>query len=453
MPTRYHVAVRRDAPGDDAVLVLADGSMPGFTLGDAPAWPVVSPVVERLSADHGIAVVALRAAWVGDLHGPTGARDDRLYEAVQVEGHLPPGAAWVPLGVLERRATPIGRAIDAGALEPAAGDRQPWYRPGWLPDAAAWIDARLAERGLHRRGPITQVRSWGRSALLRLDTDRGGLWYKDVPAVFAHEVAVTGLLADVDPGCVPPLVAVDTTEGRLLMEHVAGPLLAELPVDDRAWPAAMARLAETQRVLAADLDTLRVAGVPAAATGSLADDLERLLADDVLLGTGRPGGLHPAAAVALRGAIPLLAAACAALEGDAIGASLEHGDLEAGQVILGEMGPVFLDWSDATIAHPFLAAAAFLGALEQAGLPDATPTAVRAVAGAYLDGWTGLGDRSAMERALALAMVVQPLHMARLYADRIVPGLEQPWEVAPDVPSLLSRLPGRLPGLAAILGR
>ncbi len=74
---------------------------------------------------------------------------------------------------------------------------------------AAWIDDRLAGAGLRRHGPIRQVRSWGRSALLQADTDRGLVWAKEVPAGFAHEIAVTGLLADLDPGLVPPIIAAD----------------------------------------------------------------------------------------------------------------------------------------------------------------------------------------------------------------------------------------------------
>ena len=54
-------------------------------------------------------------------------------------------------------------------------------------------------------------------------------------------------------------------------------------------------------------------------------------------------------------------AACHELAASGVPDSLEHGDLSADEVILGEMGPVFLDWSDGSITHPFLSVAAFLG--------------------------------------------------------------------------------------------
>src|SRR6478735_7178684 len=142
MSTRYHLAIRR--ADDERLLALADGSMPGFRLDVAPAWPVVSPVVEHARSALGLEVVALRAAWIdapADRTAPGAI--DRLYEAVWTGGALPPGTRWIDDDDLDRRPTAMGRAIDAGALDPAAGDRQPWYRPGWLAECTGWIDASL----------------------------------------------------------------------------------------------------------------------------------------------------------------------------------------------------------------------------------------------------------------------------------------------------------------------
>ena len=169
--------------------------------------------------------------------------------------------------------------------------RQPWDHDDWLEEMSAWVDARLADAGIRRRGPVRQVRSWARAAVLTLETDHGRMWAKAVPAVFAHEIAVTELLADVDPGIVPPVVAADRALGRIITEHVDGPTLAAIGDDPAVWTATLSRLAEIQRVLAADLDALAVAGVAAAPLDRLADAVPALLADDDLLLVGRPGGL------------------------------------------------------------------------------------------------------------------------------------------------------------------
>jgi hypothetical protein len=274
------------------------------------------------------------------------------------------------------------------------------------------------------------------------------MWAKQVPAVFAHEVAVTSLLFDIDPGIVPPIVAADVMTGRMLMEHVDGPSLDAERSAVEPWTAAIARLAETQRVLAADLRALEVAGVPRASLGHLASRLPAMLDPAHPADPGEPN-LPEADRAILGTAIPELAAVCHALAATPFGPSLEHGDLVAGQVIVGAMGPVFLDWSDATIAHPFIAAASFLAGPTSG--PGLTDDLVDALSDAYLAGWPS--PTATSREALQLARLVQPLHVAGLLQDRILPGLEQPWELSWMVPGLLGRVAAHLRAGSATLSR
>ena len=250
-PTRdAHVFVAIRRPDDDSILVLPDGTLPSFEIPASLPWQLVAPVNEAMQA-RGLTVTTLRAAWVSE------RSHERLYEAVVLAGRPPATSAWVAREVLPEAlsggATPasVHAAIADGALAPCDGTRQPWYVPGWLDGMAAWIDRGLTDAGLRRHGPIRQMRSWGRSALLQVETDRGRVWAKEVPASFVHEIAVTGLLADLDPGLVPPLIAADTTACRLLMVDVAGPSLEDV-ADPAAWAATLSRLGETQHVLSAD---------------------------------------------------------------------------------------------------------------------------------------------------------------------------------------------------------
>ncbi len=281
-------------------------------------------------------------------------------------------------------------------------------------DFTTWIDDRLADAGARRRGPVTEVRTWVRATLLSFDTDRGRMWAKAVPGIFAHEVSVTMLLADVDPGCVPPVVAADPALGRIITEHVDGPVLASTPDHAEAWTATLSRLTEIQRVVAMDLTALAIAGVAAAPVKALASAIPRLLHDDDLLQTGAPGGLSVTEVAAVRARAPELVDACHGLAASAVPDSLEHGDLTADEVILGAMGPVFLDWSDGSITHPFLSAASLLA--------DGAATDDRV--SAYLGPWLAAGvvtDATGRD-ALSHARTVLPLHIAALYADRILPA-------------------------------
>ena len=82
---------------------------------------------------------------------------------------------------------------------------------------------------------------------------------------------------------------------------------------------------------------------------------------------------------------PELVDACHALAASGVPDSLEHGDLAADEVILGEMGPVFLDWSDGSITHPFLSAASLLRPVGR------RPRTQDALVAAYLGPWLRAG--------------------------------------------------------------
>lgn len=259
------------------------------------------------------------------------------------------------------------------------------------------------------------MRTWERAELVTLETDRGRMWAKSVPEIFAHEIAVTLLLADIDPGCVPPVVAADSVLGRIITEHVKGPLLSTLSDRPDAWAATLSRLAEIQRVVAAEPGALVVAGVASSPIHDLAASVPRLLGDDDVLRVGRPDGLTSSEAAGLRTRIQSFIQACDALAASGVPDSLEHGDLTADEVILGEMGPVFLDWSDGSITHPFLSAASLL----------AGGNAGDDAAAAYLGPWISAGaiDDAGGRAALVHAATVLPIHLLALHVDRILPAL------------------------------
>ena len=304
----------------------------------------------------------------------------------------------------------------------------------------AWVDGRLREGRIRRHGAMSVVRVWARAGLLTFETDRGRMWAKAVPSVLAHEIALTELLEDIDPGIVPPVVAADRALGRIITEHVEGPALSALAGEPAVWAATMSRLAEIQRVLASEPGELMDAGTVAAPIARLETSLPTLLGDDELLMVERPGGLTRHEATALRRRIPALVRACRALAASGVPDSLDHGDLGADEVILGAMGPVFLDWSDGSITHPFLSAAALLA--DRAGSPSVTDELATAYLGPWLSAGLGLTVKAGLD-ALAQARTVLPVHRVALYAERILPSLDDPSELAATVPDILRAI---LPG-------
>ena len=427
-----------------AVLIDRSGALPAWDLDDAPSWQVVTPVVERLRDGHGLP--RWPSCGPSDLEdpGPADAADRATYEAEWLGRRCHP-----PAGAGRRRAAlPAHRRVGAGAsrrrapaVVPAGlvrrDDRLDRRVPGGRRRSAAVVPSGRCARGAGR--PSLRARHGPRPRSGRRTSPRSSRTRFVSPRCSPISTRAWSRR------CWPPTSSV----GRLLMEHVDGPALPTLRAEPAAWTATLERLAEAQRVLAEDPVVLSMAGVPAAlARCDLAASIPRLLADDdLLLMVGRSGGLTRRRGRAVRsrsgGAGRCRRVARRRRE---LPSSLDHGDFSASQVIIGEMGPVILDWSDATVTHPFLAAASFL--MDPAGRPAGLDADLAA---AYLAPWSGHADRAdAPGRRSERSRLVLPLHMAALYADRILPGLDQRVGDGADgavVPAVAARGPGYPPSV------
>ena len=221
----------------------------------------------------GLTVTTLRAAWVSPTLDDAGCTRPSCWTPARRRLVVGLVAMPLPRRCQRDRRTQSVRGGDRRRARSArsTASRQPWYVPGWLASMAAWIDERLADAGLRRtrRHPADPVLGPQRPAAGR-DRSRSGLGQgsPDIvrPRDRRHRTARRSR-----PGPGPSADRGRPASGRLLMVHVEGPLLADV-ADPAAWMATLARLGETQRVLAAERDRLPVAGVASAPLAALADD-------------------------------------------------------------------------------------------------------------------------------------------------------------------------------------
>jgi hypothetical protein len=73
--------------------------------------------------------------------------------------------------------------------------RPAWARPGWHDVAETWVGS-----------PLTQLRAWPLSAVLRGERDGEQVYLKAVFPLFHHEPAITEALARESPGFVPDVL-------------------------------------------------------------------------------------------------------------------------------------------------------------------------------------------------------------------------------------------------------
>ena len=271
----------------------------------------------------------------------------------------------------------------------------PWCAVGWYPATCSTIEQTLRAHGIACSGTIEQRKHWSISAILRVPTTAGDLWFKQVPGFMAHEAGVLRWLSALRPGAVPEVVAVGPDWSIMR----AFPPPREEPEIDNPFGL----LASLQQEAAARLDELLALGCPDRRTPSFLRDLEAL--------ADRADILEPEQRAALVDAIPALEHRCGRLDDGPVPPSLVHGDLHAGNWTRGTDGQwLIFDWTDACVAHPFV---------DLGLLPIRDERLREARLRSYVDTW-GVGSGAAP--LLRAAVPVAAGHHAVSY-QRIVDGV------------------------------
>lgn len=316
----------------------------------------------------------------------------------------------------------------------------PWTRLGWFEQASVWIHAELERRGITARGAIEQPHSRPWSTVLRVPTSEGDIYFKAITPMNPHEPALLEVLGSWRPALVPELLVVDRWRGWLLMRD-AGKMLRNTirPEQDISpWLPLLPVYVELQIEMAERLPELLALGLPDRRLPVLPDLYEPLLADVDVLRIDRPLGLTSEQYRRLLALSPRVAELCEELATHDIPETLNHGDLNDGNVLLGGGGPVFLDWGDACVSHPFYSLRTVLVSAEiSLGLEENFPELLP-LRDAYLEPWTRYEPREELIRALDVASRLASINGALTW-HRLLSRLEGPAreEYVEPVPALL----------------
>ncbi len=314
--------------------------------------------------------------------------------------------------------------------------------PDWYVATRADLDAWLAESLGPVRWSVRHARPW--SVVGRVDPL--GPWIKATHPASRHEVAVLETLAGLVPGSVPEVVAADRARGWLVLAD-GGPVLRTLEGGaDVAptWGAALHRYARIQRAAEVHADDLVAAGVPDVRGIALLDRLDDLVADDELVGRGRPWGLTPDDEHHLERQRPQLRAWVDELAASPVAATIQHDDLHGNNVFV--TGPRIFDWGDAVVSHPFATMTATLRSIphHSPGLRDGLDPLVAA----YLAEWSDVADPTRLRRDLQLARHLGAVMRAMAWARALggSPDDHPDREATPGwITQLLAPLPDQLP--------
>jgi len=261
-----------------------------------------------------------------------------------------------------------------GVTESAAG--LPWDDDSWLDGAAAWIDARV-----ERTDDLQLLRTRPWSALIRVPTADGTVWFKESAPVDGYEPALTAWLLARRPDCVPRVLA---AEGPRMLTADAGPSMRSLVDEKRpvpSWDEIVRLYAELQIELAGAVDELLALGVP----------------------DSRPETLgHP-----VSGSLPM---------------TLIHEEVQDGNVHVRDGRPVFIDWAETSVSHPFAGMTNTLRLVSWVAEWKPGGKEVLRLRDAYLESWTELAPIKELREIFAEAYALGALARAGTW-DRLVAPL------------------------------
>jgi hypothetical protein len=321
-----------------------------------------------------------------------------------------------------------------GGIDPSLDESEPgvyvlpsmteprWTDAAWRAEAEAWIVRQLRELGLRADGAIEQAHIAWWSTVLRVPTASGPLWFKAAQARDAHEARLTPLLAALRPEMTVEVLATDAERGWLL-ERDAGTRLRDLadgvPQVDH-WERLLPRYAELQLQLAPRVDEMLAMGLPDRRVGTLPTALASLLDEPELLLLDAPDGVTSADHERLRAGLAAFADACSALASFGLPETLQHDDLNDGNVFVRGGRHVVFDWGDACVTHPFhsLVVALRAGAYKQGWLPGG-PEVTRLV-DAYLEPWRGIASPDDLRRAADLARRTGTIQRSLAWRDTVL---------------------------------
>jgi Phosphotransferase enzyme family len=380
----------------------------------------VEPLQQIVAQSLGLSATALRCVSSHTAH-------QQLEAIFSLENHCPgwrPPARWrwvtrealaaIPLAV------PAHRVVLETCLAEAETDtipalRAPWARRGWFAQAQAWIATQLARLDYVFVPPLTQVRNWGISCVLRVRTFTGDLYLKAASTrpLFAREAVLVQELAARYPAYMPLPVALDHHQNWLLLADV-GPDLRSTP-DSQVWAEALYTFGRLQRATATQVDDLLGLGCRDRRLETMQAHLETLVQNAEVAAQ-----LQADEQMQLHHLVPRLTAMSHALADYRVPYTLVHGDLHPGNIAHYQGSYRFFDWTDACIAHPFFDVLPIL--LHTQVLPDAA-SACAHMLDSYLELWTAYEPLERLRQVWALAQPLGALHQAISYAH-IVAGLE-----------------------------
>lgn len=299
--------------------------------------------------------------------------------------------------------------------------RRPWERNGWFGQAGKWIDAELARLSLDRTGPTSQTKLTGFGTILETPTSKGGVILKASAGSEFSEAAITEFLAGKWPGYTIPVLAADRDNNCLLMPDFNDRGYSMLP--QSMYAKAAGRFADLLTTAGPTTTELQHIGL---ADFGL-DELQRFAGSFASHGESLrhgPAALDESEFGILESRMRDLGDRCAILSGYKIPETLVNLDFRTGNIVVNPSGPMFFDWLEAAISHPFFNVLNLLHEIEMKnvlqGLENpGDDVAVSKIREAFLGPFKAMESEERLNESFSIAAEIFPLVFMKRWLGNI----------------------------------
>lgn len=326
------------------------------------------------------------------------------------------------------------RATVLAVMRGNANELGRFARLGWIDELFAKMGSQREQRSI----PAIRQLNQGIDFCLVSMTEAAGrkTWFKAVGEPNTRECALTQELARRFPAYLPKMIATMPEWNGWVMEDVKGMPLNESESICQCEKALTA-LAVMQQKMANDIASLLALGAKDWTCARMASLLEPFFREaQRAMQAQTSAKSKPLAARELYQLQKDMESAFAEFMSGGIPETLLHGDIGHGNIIATREGPVFLDWAETYIGHPFLSAEHLLADLARSSPMFAEKQAHLRLH--YAAHWKSTAGPRALEKIAALAPAIGALAYAVMAWDSSR-NRPDPTEAWPLLRSMLRR--------------
>jgi Phosphotransferase enzyme family len=335
-------------------------------------------------------------------------------ECIRSVSDLPSAAHWVPLHSLSRAASIDAHLISALRSRPtefSIAATRPFIGAKWFRDLWHWTAEQIAPRGMYLTGAFRQIDLSPEASLFRFETNGPAVWFKSNQRDGARELTITSALTSLFPSFMPAMLAVHSEWNGWLMEEA----VRISPTGDSYacnWFVVARSLAQLQLASIPHARTLRIAGcrnIDSESLFSIADEFFATMAHLMSRQPKAPPVILSPADLAM--VCRSVKRALVELDDFHIPATLNHLDINPGNIFVADDRCTFIDWAEAAIGHPVFTFQYVLEHFKR--LHGRESLTVSGLASSYADEWKPAAfSPDAFKQSLFLA----PLLAAYAYA-------------------------------------